>query len=288
MTEARVIINADDFGLSSPVNEAVAEAHEHGVLSSATIMANMPGFDEAVRIARGHPALGVGVHINLLRGAPLSDPTSVRSLVDGRGRFLGSVAAIWKRFVLQRIDPHHIERELSAQIRRVIDAGIVPTHVDSEKHLHAVIPSLFKRLCDVAIRCGICRIRVVREEPERFRGVPRARLVPFLKMLLLNRHASWCAHVARRQGMRFADRFFGIARTGGMTPGVYRALFAELAEGSIEVMCHPAVSEDAFVSVGERSWLDRLSVAEYRALIDPAVREAFGRSGARLIHYGEL
>lgn len=289
MTQGRrIIINADDFGLAAVVNEAVAEAHERGVLSSATIMANMPGFEEAARIAKGHPRLGVGVHLNLLRGAPLSDPTGIRTLVDRRGRFPGSAAEVWKRFALRRIDPDELDRELSAQIRRAIDAGILPTHVDSEKHVHALIPALFKRICDVALRFGIRRIRVIREPFEFLRGMPRPGLAQAAKLLLLNRHGFWCARVAMRRGMRAADAFFGVAMTGRMTSEVYRTLFPALPEGTTEAMCHPAASEGAFASIGERSWLDRLGRAEYRALVDPAVREALEESGVSLATYGEL
>lgn len=282
----RVIINADDFGLSSGVNEAVAEAHERGILSSATIMANMPAFEEAARIAKAHPQLGVGIHFNLLRGRPLSG--RVPSLVGPDGAFLESALAIWRRALLGGLSGEEIEEELAAQAERAKASGIAPTHADSEKHLHLLIPEIGGAACRVAKRFGIRAIRVVREGSWRAPGLPRPFAAQRCKRILLNWRGKVFALRALKHGLLFPDRFFGVAFAGRMTPELYHALFAALPEGTTEIMCHPATSALASEGARSPSWLDRHRPGEYRALLDPAVREALEKNGARLVTYADI
>ncbi len=264
------------------------DAAANGVLSSATIMANMPGFDEAVRGASALPHLGIGVHLNILRGAPLSDPAQIPTLVGADGKFFGSVRALWWRFMRGAIDPAHIEHELAAQIRKVIDRGIIPTHVDGEKHLHIFFPQMWDVVCRVAARANIARIRITREKLAYFSLPVRPHIAQIMKTALLNNKGMRCARVADRYHLRYCDRFFGLALTGKMTADVYTWFFKHCAPGTTEIMCHPARSAGAATHAGESSWLDLQRVAEYQALLDPRVKDALARSGAQLINYGEL
>ena len=284
----RIIINADDFGLSSPVNDAVLDACERGILTSATIMANMPGFDEAVRGAKSLPKLGVGVHLNILRGSPLTDPARVPALVDRKGRFLDSPSGLWMLNIAGYLDIEQVELELAAQVSRAIDAGLNITHLDSEKHMHVMLPEVGAAACRVAARFGIRAIRVIRESTRQLPGVQRPPIAQLMKLRILNRQAEKLSAFASESGLKIADRFYGVAQTGGMIPDLYAKLFGELAPGSMEIMCHPAISDNASAGVRAPSWLDPLRVGEYRALLDPAVREALVASGAELINYGEL
>jgi predicted glycoside hydrolase/deacetylase ChbG (UPF0249 family) len=288
MLQTRIIINADDFGLTAPVNEAVAKAALEGVLSSATIMANMPGFEEAVKIAKSVPQLGVGVHLNLLRGKPLCEPSFVKSLTGKDENFLGSPTKLWRRSLLGQIDPHEIIKELSMQVSRVIDFGIRPTHVDSEKHVHIIFPFLWDAVCEAAKRHNIKCIRIIRENLRCAGLLPRPLFKQRLKTILLNRRGAGLAERARRHGLKFTDYFFGAALTGRMTSEVYCKLLPKLPAGSLEIMCHPAVSAGASESAGRKSWLDDYRVNEYLALIDPNVKESLRNSNIELINYGRL
>jgi predicted glycoside hydrolase/deacetylase ChbG (UPF0249 family) len=283
---ARIIINADDFGLSSAVNEAVLDGAENGVLTSATIMANMPGFDEAVAGAKNIERLGVGVHLNLLRGKPLYDPRLIPTLVDDKGKLIGNVPKLWMGFILGTIKSGDIERELSAQIERVIDSGITPTHFDSEKHLHHLFPRFGLIACRLAKKYGVKRIRVVREPLFPLAQPVRATASQFMKAAIINQHGMWLANTARKHGLTFVDRFYGLALTGRVTANAYRWLTANTSGGSVEVMCHPASRAGASADAGERSWLDHQRVNEYRALLDPETIEALSK--VELINYGQL
>ncbi len=278
----RVIINADDFGLSSSVNEAVFEAFDKGILSSASIMANMPGFMEGALGARTRPYLGVGVHLNLFRGSPVCNPRDVPSLVGPDGCFTRSMVTLWKRFRMGAVKDDHVVREWEAQIERVIEQGISPTHLDSEKHLHLVFPFLGETVCRLAVRYSIPCVRVARETLWTHSLPRRPALRQLLKAAVIRRRSEVFARVAQRYALRSTDRFFGVALTGRMTAEVYQILFTSLVEGSIEIMCHPAErAEDA-------TSFDSQRVDEYHALLDPRPKDALNASGASLIHYGEL
>src|SRR5262245_21994876 len=111
----RLIVNADDFGLTAGVNRAIIEGHMRGAITSATVMANMPAFDDAVRLARDCPSLGVGLRFNITQGRPVAAASRVRSLIDGRGEFWGTSGALLKRSLTGRLNSEEIAIELRAQ-----------------------------------------------------------------------------------------------------------------------------------------------------------------------------
>ncbi|MBO8163765.1 MAG: chitin disaccharide deacetylase [Brevibacillus sp.] len=125
----KLIVNADDFGYSKGVNLGIIEAHRHGIVSSATLMANMPGWEHAVQLAAEHPNLGVGIHLVLTCGTPVSSRLS--SLIDEQGRFLRLPDLI------RHAREEEVETEWTAQIEKCLAAGVKPTHLDSHHHVHA-------------------------------------------------------------------------------------------------------------------------------------------------------
>ncbi|MFH1830360.1 MAG: ChbG/HpnK family deacetylase [Pseudomonadota bacterium] len=287
-SSSHIIINADDFGLSSAVNEAVFAASEHGILSSATIMANMPGFDEAAKGARGNGRLGVGVHLNLLRGSPISEPSLIHTLVRSNGKFLGNARSLALRILFGRLDPLHVETELCAQVEKVISCGIKPTHLDSEKHMHLASPMIGKTACRVAKRFGIRCIRVARELEHVIKSDDGPKLTQRLKSLFISSQSRRFAKIAAGFGLKFTDSFFGISFTGRMTQDVYHKLFSALPCKTLEIMTHPAASAGAANIAGEKSWLDCRRVHEYRALLDASLKDALIENEISLITYDEL
>ena len=155
---ARMIINADDFGLCEGVNKAVFEAHTRGVLTSATIMANMPAVDEAIAIAKKTPSLGVGVHLNATEGSPISAGREVRAIVGEDGKFKYSAYTLAMGSLVNKGVLEALEIELAAQIKSIIDKGIKPTHLDSHKHFHCFGP-IYRIVCSLAERFDIRAIR---------------------------------------------------------------------------------------------------------------------------------
>jgi predicted glycoside hydrolase/deacetylase ChbG (UPF0249 family) len=138
---ARLILNADDFGLTRGINRAVAGLYAAGALTSATLMANGPAFDDAVAVAHAHPGLGVGCHIVLTDGTPVSPPDHIPTLLGKERRnFRTSLIDFVRDLWLGRIDPAEIEHEALAQIQKLQRAGIDVTHLDTHKHTHIFPP----------------------------------------------------------------------------------------------------------------------------------------------------
>src|ERR1043165_8189549 len=126
----RLIVNADDFGLTSGINRAVIEGHCHGIITSTTVMVNMPGFADAARLAREHPSLGVGLHLNITQGQPLALASQVRSLTNERGEFWQKSSATLWRALKNELRVDEVAIELRAQIEKALAAGIRLTHID--------------------------------------------------------------------------------------------------------------------------------------------------------------
>lgn len=127
-----MIVNADDFGLSVGVNKGIIRAYRQGIVSSTSMLVNMPAWAHARDLARACPGLAVGLHFNLVSGRPLSKPEQVATLINEQGEFDGEPGR------LARANPVHIARELAAQLARLQAARIDVTHIDSHRHVHSM------------------------------------------------------------------------------------------------------------------------------------------------------
>jgi predicted glycoside hydrolase/deacetylase ChbG (UPF0249 family) len=159
MRPRRIIVNADDFGMSAETNRAIVEGFASGVISSTTVMANMPGFEEACQLALLHRLNGkIGVHLNLTEGRPLTQPIrSLPRLCNERGMFRPRRTL----FRLSKQERRAVETEFAAQIQACMERGIVPTHLDSHQHIHTEWP-IGRVAIRVARRYGIGAIRLTR------------------------------------------------------------------------------------------------------------------------------
>ena len=281
--DKRLIINADDFGLCEGVNKAVSQAHKDGVLTSATIMANMPAADEAVQIARKMPALGVGVHLNLLEGRPLSKAGNINRLLDSDGRFALSAPRLSLLSIAGHKIRNAIRTELAAQIQWVIDNDLTPTHLDSHKHIHC-FPAIFSIVCGLAKQFDIGAIRWT-FEPEQLSRMPwplpgeggkkRARIIRFM------------AKINRRQNSRFfkTDALLGIAHTGKINVNFFKAAALYTSAETAELMTHPGYIDGL---EPEKTRLLEQRKAELDALCSNKTRQYLKDAGIELVHYGQL
>ncbi|MHC4623688.1 MAG: carbohydrate deacetylase [Planctomycetota bacterium] len=278
-----IVINADDFGLCEGVNKAVAQAHTDGVLTSATIMANMPAAAEAVEIAKKMPTLGVGVHLNLTDGQPLSQRDAARPLLDAAGRFACSPAKLAFLSLAGPKSRNAIRTELAAQIQWLIDRGIKPTHLDSHKHFHA-FPVLFSIVCQLAGRLGIPAIRFAREPVEASR-IPWP--LPAERGKSRAAYVRAMANINRLQNSDFlkTDALLGIAHVGRIDVNFFRAVALYNSQRTAEVMTHPGfidgLDPKSTGLLGQRK-------VELDALCDQRTRRFFQDAGIKLVHYGQL
>jgi chitin disaccharide deacetylase len=155
----KIIVNADDFGMSAEANRAIVEAFEKKLISSTTVMANMSGFDEACELAHRHGLVGkVGVHLNLTSGYPLSEPIrQCARFCDDSGKFQARQTRFW----LSKKERLATEMEIEAQIQACLDRELCPTHVDSHHHVHTEWP-IGTIVIAAARRYGIKAIRLSR------------------------------------------------------------------------------------------------------------------------------
>jgi hopanoid biosynthesis associated protein HpnK len=282
----RVIINADDFGLTGGINQAVLRGYRDGVLTSATILVNAPATQEAVSIAKENPGLGVGIHLNILRGKPVLPPAQVPTLVDAGGRFLKSVPRLMGRLVRRKIATSEITDEFSAQIKRGLEYGVEITHLDSERHLHSIF---IGAAIEAGLRHGIRKMRMSCEPPTvSSRGCISAQ---FFKTLALNLLWRRNRRALRRNNIVSPDHFFGLQHSGRMTPQRLKATLLRLPDGVSEIMLHPGYIrvevEKLKPEFGRYDFTPDYE-REIEALLSPYVREVITRNGIQLISYREI
>lgn len=276
-----VIINADDFGVLGEVNEAVRKAHTQGVLTSASIMVNMPAAEEAVEIAKELPGLGVGVHLNLSKARPICKEPVVKCLLNKDGEFGLSKL---KLFVLSMCCDkvrRAVAAEMGAQIQWLVDRGIQPKHLDSHYHIHS-FPGLFSIVCRLASRFRIGAIRWV-YEPSQVSGAPWPMTTDAGKGKA--RFYRALAKINRFQNLDFlkSGAFLGIAHTGRIDVNFFKAAALYNYAPVTEVMTHPAVNSETFDS---QTGLQR--EAELKGLCDERTKRQFSDLGIKLVHYGQL
>lgn len=291
-----LIANADDFGISEGVNQGIVEAHRRGILTSTTLMANMPAFEHAIGLSRENPSLRVGIHLNLTTGVPILPVSEIPTLVGDNGHLL-RIDRMLRQLTLGRLDLRQAEAELGAQVERVLSAGLAPTHLDSHHHVHTH-PVLHPIAIRIALRYGIRGIRCTTElglaealslagmlfqgaQPGE-REAPRGKYLKGVMLSLLGRLLQWRA---RRAGLVAPDHFRGLLLGLAFAPAGLHRVLRSLPAGSTELMCHPGYVDEA---LGRQTSYTLGRDSELRALTDPANREILGQTGTRLGSYSDL
>ena len=280
----RLIVNGDDFGFTTGVNEGILRAHHSGVLKSATIMANGDAFDDAVAKAKADPELGVGIHLCLVGGKSISRSSS---LAPG-GVLPATLTILGRRLLMRQIYPEDIANELGAQIAKVKDAGIEPTHVDSHKHTH-LLPRVFDIIATVA---GEMKIRKVRIPFEYANGILREKHynLRFLRQSLTAKalrsmENRWLT-ISQKHHLLHPDFFVGFSETGFLDRKSLEMILTNLREGTTELMCHPGIHDSQLESA--RTRLKRQRQIEFEALTDPSLPGLLQRQGIQSISYREI
>lgn len=284
----RLIVNADDFGLTYGVNRAVADLHRAVALTSATLIAASPRFDEAVALAAQQPTLGVGCHIVLVDGSPAANPASIPSLLASRrnvgtaATFRPTLGEFVRDLALGRIQSADIEREATAQIRQLQQAGIAVNHVDTHKHTH-----IFPTVLDAVLRAAAaCRIHAIRNpfEPEwSMRATPGASITRRLQVRTLNSFRGNFLRRVRERGFATTDGCVGVLATGILNDATLRSILRSMTQGTWELVCHPAYMDEELR--GARTRLKDSRAVEVSAL--KALPSILG-GDVQGIHFGQL
>jgi len=288
----RLIINADDFGLTAGVNRAIVEAHERGIVSSATLMANGQAFDDAVALAQSRPRLGVGCHIVLVDGTPLLEKRFSHSLIDpaseaaGVPRFREGIGRFAALAMLGRLAPDEIRAEAVAQIGKLQSSGIAVTHLDSHKHTH-MFPQVFRPLLRAARACGV---RAIRNPFERIRASQVAARPGlwrrWTEVGILRGLAKQFRDAVRQAGMITPNGTFAIVATGALDDRLLRRMVEHLPDGVWELVCHPGYNDTELQSV--RTKLRESREQELRILTSQSTRDLLAANRIEVLSYRDL
>jgi predicted glycoside hydrolase/deacetylase ChbG (UPF0249 family) len=311
----KLIINADDFGLTHGVNRAVMETHTAGVVSSATLMANAPGFEDAVALARSTPNLSVGCHVVLVDGTPVSPVDTVDTLLAIRsaepGKFYSSLSAFAARAMLGGFDRDQLVAEVTAQIRKIQATGLQVTHLDTHKHAH-IFPEILAALLRAARICGVRAIRnpivPIKAMPARLFKGKRDLWKRYGQVRILHSFSGQFNQRTKRAGLLTPDGVIGVIETGSRIgaddvrgessesssssnssssySSLLRQTLANLPAGTWEFVCHPGYNDADLQAAGTRLLDSRDE--ERRLLTSPELRQFLEEQKIQVIGYREF
>jgi predicted glycoside hydrolase/deacetylase ChbG (UPF0249 family) len=290
------------------VNRAILETHRGGVVSSTTLMANGPAFEDAVKAARSAPNLSVGCHVVLVDGTPVSPPAAVDTLLAIRsaepGKFYSSLSAFAARAMLGGFDRDQLVSEVTAQIRKIQATGLHVTHLDTHKHAH-LFPEIVMALLRAARICGVRAIRNPFVPVKALRAAQFKRRRELWKrygqVRLLNSFSGQFRQRMKRSGLLTPDGVIGVIETGthdnpdnpNDSPNdnsgyssLLRQTLASLPEGTWEFVCHPGYNDDDLRGAGTRLLASREE--ERRLLTSAELRQFLEEQKIRVIGYREF
>jgi hopanoid biosynthesis associated protein HpnK len=269
----RLIVNADDFGRSHSINQAVIQAHTQGILTTASLMVTGDGFEEAVALARQAPTLGVGLHLTLVCGRAALPATSIPGLVDASGAFSEDPVSTGMKLFFRRSLRPQLEREIAAQLEIFRKTGLVLDHVNGHLNLQ-LHPTVFRILLPLANSWNIRAIRLTHDplwlNLRLERGRWGYRLSHALVFGCLSR---WAKPALVRDGIGHTDRVFGLLQTGLLDEKFLLKLVPEIPEGDSELYSHPSLEEFKH---------------EFSALMSTQVRDLVDKHRIQLIRYQDL
>ena len=306
----RLIVNADDFGLTSGVNRGIIEAHTHGIVTSSTLMACGAKFQEAVDMASRVPQLSVGCHVLLVDASPVLELQQVSSLAfvsnsspnsgrnsgpgfdtgfghgfdsnSGTPKFRDSLATFACLAVARRLDEDEIEAEITAQIRKLQAAGIQVSHLDSHKHTH-MFPVVFRPMLRAAKKCGI---RAVRNPFEPLFLAGARNWKRRIQLGILRSFQESFREALGAAGMMTPNGCVGILATGGLTLQTFRQLIENLTEGTWEFVTHPGYNDAELNNIKTR--LRHSRETELGLLTSTDAKDLLKREQVELISYSDF
>ena len=237
----RLLVVADDLGLTLGVNRGIAAAFREGILTSASLLTNTPHFDATLALARDLPGLKVGIHLTLVGGVPVLAPESVPSLVPREGRFRSSWRLFLPAWLAGRIRKEDVRTEWRAQVWRAVERGLRPSHLDSHQHLH-LLPGLWRIARDVCREFGIPRLRIIRTVGRSAPEVPAFRRLVRVALSRLSPRPG-----ATDGPPRCCDHFLGAADAGRLNLPLLLSALRRVPDGWTELVTHPGIPDPELI-----------------------------------------
>lgn len=278
----RLVVNADEFGLSEAISRGILAAHRDGIVTSTSVLGHAEDIAGVAAMLREAPTLGVGLHLSLLRGHPIAERNKVKTLLVEGGTFPPGAREILVRWMRGKLDPAEIEREFVAQIERAHDAGLRLDHLDTHHHV-GFLPPVGRVIEAVARRFGIAGVRSTGEEPS-------LGWVTDLARGALATVVGGLAWLTRRNmgALRHGPVTWGYAESGRLDEVRILEIVGRLAPGSHELICHPGEADDAAEGFGLVPTPPFRRTRELEALRSPLVRRALASRGVELCRWSDL
>jgi hopanoid biosynthesis associated protein HpnK len=289
----RLIVNADDLGITAGVNRAIRETHVAGIVTSTTLMANGAAFHDAIEFVRSLPSISVGCHVVLVDGDPVSARESIPTLLSTRGghagRFYSGISSVAARAVLHRFEPDQLISEIVGQIKTIQSAGVQVTHLDTHKHTH-LFPQIMAALVQAARITGVPAVRNPFVPAIALRVHSFARRLKLWKrysqVRMLNIFAARFKERMKRAGLATPDGVVGVIETGSLDSSLFRRALVDLPDGTWELVCHPGY-DDADLRASHTR-LTGSRERERKLLVSPELRQFLDEQAIHLIGYREF
>jgi chitin disaccharide deacetylase len=269
----RLIVNADDFGLSSSVNRAVIQAHREGILTSASLMVNGEGFEEAVALAKENPKLGVGLHLTLSCGSSTLSGEKIPALANEQGIFRHSPVIAGMKYFFLRAARSQLRDEIAAQFEKFQRTRLMLDHVNGHLHFH-LHPAVFSLLQEEIRKHGVRAVRFTNDPLKIDWPLGSGRWFYRLSHAFIFRRLSQRTRpFLRTAGIKHTEYVFGLLENGRISEDYVLKLLRVLPAGDSELYSHPSLDEFRH---------------EYEALLSPRVKQAIAEERIELIRYQDL
>ena len=269
----RLIVNADDFGRTASINQAVIRAHREGILTATSLMVNEPACEEAVALARENPKLGVGLHLTLLCGHSALPPEQIPGLANAKGEFTTNPPGAGFRYFFQRSLREPLRREIHAQFQRFHATGLPLDHVNGHLHIH-LHPTVFRILMTDAAQLGIKHLRLTFDPLRLNLRLASGHFVyRALHAAIFHPLSARARPALAQRGIRHTAAVFGLLQNARVDEDYVNRLLPQLPAGDSELYSHPSLDE--FKN-------------EFDALISPRAQEQVRKLGIKLIRYQDL
>ncbi len=279
-----LVINGDDFGFSSGVNQAIVTAHQKGVLTSTSLMVTGEAFEEAVALAKANPSLAVGLHLVVCCGRSVLPPSQIPHLVNEHGYFLEDPTKAGLRYQFDQAAVRELQLEIAAQLEKFRQTGLPLSHVDGHLHLHAH-PVVLRHLVSIASEYGVRIIRLPYEEVSFTLKIDKSNFIgKQIEAFIFAQLRRNGERLLRANQIQFVDRVYGLLQTQRITESYLLQLIPQIKSNFVEIYSHPAI-----VRPGEPSNSPiGLGFSELEALLSDRVRETILQSGFELTNYAEF
>lgn len=274
--ECQLIVNADDFGESPEVNRGIVEAHRNGIVTSASLLTNMSGFEHALACIRDNPALDIGVHLNMHRGVPL---TQCSYLANNKKFFHNPFLFVFRSYTNKKRAREEIMIEFDAQIQKALHAGVRISHLDTEKHLHT-LPFIFGIVLKLAEKHNILAVRLPYES---FTFSTLQNPTQLYKALVMMLCAPFNRRLVRKSTRKCPHYFYGVSLSRQFSTARLLKLFGNLHPGVTELSCHPGYSEKSV-----ENYIDEHRQRELTTLTDPKLKEHIKNKNIVLSSFSDI